>query len=471
MRLTDAVIVDPRTRAWRKAVTMEASIERRLAYHMKNSSKEIGAGHISRAREIMAACRREADSETPGREINSSLSSRAILKIPVKEVMAYIFTHLRPPGPAQHDDFTQELVEMMNRLGKEQRAAQHRFNINAEVAYRVTQGWYVVFNTLTVRPGAYYQVFNKHSKEFKNYVRNYQREIDEAEYGTRNAPRGTECNHVYFACVEEGGEGGRLHIHVLHLSRALPRGSNDPNRGRSQPTHRELWRLKRLWTHGNSTPIAARFSPKDAYGKIGWRWPIDKATGDAKVITSPLQLANYMSKYINKGYTSCKRAKLLWRVRKSQSLGKAILDELTSPLSKEALLLLATDETMKIKLNHQRIPPNLLRQAALRRYLNEQHTTPSRDYDLHNLAKQCMPRPSLLQSSRTSMTVTPSFNLLNSIPTLTLATLDEDISKELCAEINLSAQQIDKKYYRRSLYPFGKTSTADYIHPTASFSL
>lgn len=467
MRLTDLAIASKEVRTWRKAITMEGSIARRLDWHLKHSAKSIGAGHISRAREIMAACRREAASETPGREINSYLSSRPILNLPVGEVLDWIFAGLPKPGPAQHDDYTQTLVTMMNNIGRDNRARQHQYLLMLEMAYRTYYDWYIIFNTLTVRSGAYHTVFAKDSKEFKNYVRNFEREITYAETGTRNTPRGHQRpdNHRYFACVEEGGTTGRLHIHIVHLCRTLPDRSHDPNCGRPRPTQREITSLKRLWRHGYSTPIAARFSPLDAYGKAGWRWPIDMRTNDALQIKSPLALANYMSKYINKGYTSCKRAELLWRVRKTQNLGIPILEELLSTLTPVQLMILASDDSLNLKLNNQRIPPQLLRIHSLKR-LNHLSTTNTSDLPpLTEIAQTVTPRLSLLHSSRVSTLTIRECNQPSITPTLTDNISSTDDYNEQRAALYRAARAIDNKYFRRSLLRGGKQNTADWIHP------
>jgi len=467
MRLTDVTIVNKDARAWRKSVTLYESVARRLAWHEKNSSTKIGAGHRIRAREIMDACRREQDAELPGREINSYLSSRAILNVGVREIMAWVFAGLPEPGPAQHDDVTAELVKMMNNKGRETRAANHRWNLMSEIAYRTTHGWYILFNTLTVRDGAYMKVFAKESKEFKNYVRQFERCINEAEDGVRNTPKGTgrPDNHRYFAVVEEGGSTGRLHIHVVHLFRTLPDHWHDPNRGKLRPNNREIEAVRKLWGNGNSTPIAARFSPKDAYGLAGWRWPIDRRTNDALVIKSPLALANYMSKYINKGYTSCKRSELLWRVRKSQQLGRPILTELMSTFTLEQLVLMTSDPSVKLWLNNTRIPQSLLRLEGMRSIDHLCMTSPNSFGSSMEIAKRLTPQDSLLHSLKGSTRTTQESNQQNTMIISTGGICSTEDYEKARAAVYTAARVIDAKYFRRSLMRYGKTSTADWIHP------
>jgi len=413
----------------------------------------------------------ETQLRNPGWEINTYPNKTGrmvkLSQMAAKEVMAYIFPGLPEPGKAKHNDLEKSIIELMDNKGKDQRQKQHTFNLMCELAHKTEKNWFVVFNTLTVRQGHYYKVFSKDSKEFKNYVRQFEREVNEATTGTRNVKG--EPNHYYFACVEEGGEGGRLHIHIVHICRKLPNQCYDPNRGKPTPIYREIPRLKRLWNHGFSTPIAARFSPLDAYGKEGWRWPIDARTDDALVINPPAKLANYMSKYIKKGYTCKKRAKLLWRVRKSHNLGRDLLDELTSQLSTNSLLLLASDATITLKLNNSPIPPNMQRMSALRT-LQSRIQNQSECPDLEEIAKQLLPLPSLLHNLRNSTHTTETSKRQNTTLILTWITENGGLYEQCRQDIEHARRVIDTKYFRRSHHAPGKTATTDYIHPKSSLT-
>jgi hypothetical protein len=452
-----------------------------MDYYAKNHGDQLSPGHYTRFREIDQILNLQ-NSRLDRYELISQLKKWGwyirepmfdalleTLKRPVQETMDYVFTHLPTPKAAQHDELTAAMVTLMNNKGKDARAQQHEFNLASEIAYKSTATWYMVFNTLTVRNGAYNAVFSRDSREFKNYIRNFAREITQAESGIRNLAgtawrsRDNE-NHSYFACVEEGSTGGRLHIHCLHFFRTLPDRWHDPNRGRQRPHLREISAIKGLWQHGHSSPIAVRYSPKDAYGLSGWRWPYDLKTNNSLRIGSPLKLGSYMSKYINKGYASCKRSKLLWRVRKTQQLGSHVMAELVSQLTPPALILLATDETIRLKLNNRTIPPQLLRQTALKRYQNLASTTPSKNIrTLRALAENVSPRPSLLHSLRGSTTQTPLNNLRNTITSLTNECSLADTSK-LRDEIAKARKEIDDKYYRRSFSGYGTTATTDFIN-------
>lgn len=466
MRITDLTKVNPNIRRWRKYITLAETLQKRMDYHYKNSAALLTHSNMARFREVT-----DLLNSTIARLDRDELISHPTLgrldRQPVKEVIAYVFHGLPESGPAQHDEVTAALVTLMNNKGRDQKAAQHKFHLAAEIAYRTYQGWYMVFNTLTVRPGSYYQVFGRNGYEFKNYIRTVERAVTEAETGHRNTSRRREdSGHTYFACVEEGGTTGRLHIHVLHFCRTLPNNCDDPNRGRTRPVNREIAEFKKWWPHGHSNPIAVRYSPKDAYGNAGWRWPYDVKRNNALQIKSPLALSSYMSKYITKSFTSCKRAELLWRVRKSQKLGLQVLQELTSRLTPEALILIATNDTIKLTLNNNRIPPHLLRESALRTYqsLDPQFIKSiSNLHSLEEMAKNVTPRPSLLQSLRASTTATLQSNLRSTGHLQTNEWLPEASSREAWAAVKAAAQFIDDKYYRRSLMPYGTTSTADHF--------
>jgi len=468
MRITDLTIADKHTRYLRKSITMLETLQKRMDYYNKNHQNDLSAGHRSRFLEMQAHLT-NAISRLDRYEFISHPELGCLVKLPVSITMEYTFKGLPEPGPAQHDEATAALIELMTNKGREARAKQHQFSLNAEIAYRTTCNWFLLFNTLTVDHTSYIKVFSRDSREFKNYIRNFEREITAAETGTRNDARARKrsrdtINHTYFACVEEGGQGGRLHIHCLHFFRTLPDTWHDPNSARQRPNLRELDRLKRHWKHGFSSPIPVRYSPKDAYGLSGWRWPYDNKTQNALKIGSPLRLGSYMSKYITKGYTSCKRTKLLWRVRKSHKLGHDVITELLSTLTPPTLILLAMDETIRPKLNNQTIPPTLLRQMALKSYQSlSSMPNPKSSVTIKDIATNVMPRPSLLQSLKGS---TPTIAVNNQRKTIT--TLTEIFSladtSENWEQIYIARKAIDEKYYRRTQSGYGTTATTDYVH-------
>lgn len=79
------------------------------------------------------------------------------------------------------------------------------WRIEEEVSLRASEGWYIIFNTLTVRPGDYKKVFENGSYCWRDYVRCVERAVGVSIYGSvRNADFQRKSNpyHSYFAVVE-----------------------------------------------------------------------------------------------------------------------------------------------------------------------------------------------------------------------------------------------------------------------------
>lgn len=463
MRVSDVVAVNHDFRHYRKAITMRDSLANRMAWVRKNMPEAVTPSLEERLVQVDEALSREISGPRLAWEINTYLSRRPLLLLPVKQIMRYVFDGIPEPKPAQHTPLEQSITELMTMRARQTAANQHRFAVMLAIAHAAHNNHYMIFNTLTVRPGAYYEVFTKQSTAFKDYIR----AVDRACTGTtdpRNARRHHGYQHQHFACVEEGSKHGRLHIHCLHILDRLPRTSSDPNTGAIHPRERELPSMRNLWRHGLSKPLMVRYSPTDAFGQAGYRWPLDYRTGDAQKLQSPLALANYLSKYINEGYNSCQRAKLLWRVRKSHKLGHAILLEMLEPLSTSTLLILANADNLKLKLNNQRIPQNLIRRCSLTILQNRQSTTNLNGFhSITDLAKTLSPRLSPLHYSRAS---TPTIHASNQQNMQYLSTIGCDNAATFEAawdEVYAQRRIIDAKYFPRNNGVYGKGSTRDNI--------
>lgn len=464
MKVSDVTRANLQFRFHRKAISLSASISRRLAYYTKTMPERLSPAHTATAHAYLYLL--DCWKNQTNSRLDIIVLIQHTLRRPVADLMAEVFFGLPGPGTAQLSQLEQTLVDLMNTAGRAQRANQQKALVCFETAYRHRMGWFVLFNTLTVDAQNYTKVFRKGSKQFATYIRKVDRLIAQSAYGSiRNAKGHTY--HTYFAAVEEGGEFGRLHIHVLHFMSALPRGSRDPNAGLTRPRYQELSLFKRLWTAGTSTPLMGRSSPADAWGKAGYRWPLDKKTGKPREIKSPIALAAYVSKYINKGYSTQKRSELLWRVRKTQNLGKPLLRELLSTLTPEALLATATCPSLNIKINNQLIPPNLLRLSALQSFQNSQSIENPSNM-LYEMATTLSPLPSPLHALRGSTQTGPTFNPRNSISTLTTATAEtvtSDQFNDAWAQLKDAAQRINRKYFSRSRYGNGSGDTRNIISP------
>jgi len=465
MRITDLATVNPQYKEIRKAITLAQNINNRLNYHIRNT-RELNDDHRTKATSVIHALEAYTSRLDRDELKNYTPWGGSLLQAPTKEILAWVFKDLREPGPAQHDDLTQTIVQQMNTAGRDQRAGQHNKALAYEIAYRAQQGWFIIFNTLTVAPGNYYAVFGKNSMAFRDYIRDIDRKLAQAAHGTvRNAQKQNDY-HTYFAVVEEGAQNGRLHIHVVHLFSHLPAGSEDPNKALPIPTRRELNTFKSNWKYGFTSPIMVRFAPNDAWGTAGYRWPYDLKTDKPLQIRSNQALAGYMAKYITKSYSSNKRSTTLWRVRKSHKLGRPLLAELLSTLTQNQLLAVASHPSLNVRLNNQKIPPAMLRQAALRLHHNRLSTERRNAFTIAAVTN-IQPLPSLLHSSRGSTRASLTHNLQNTIHTLTTYTNEEDTSKAWEA-LKSASQTINKKYFKETIKAYGTTSTRDHIYAAYS---
>lgn len=462
MRITDLATIDPQYKEIRKAVTLAETLTRRLAYHEKHTEL-LSDDHRTRANELIRTLETYTNCRLDRDELKSNTPwGGSLLQAPTREILAWTFNGLREPGPAQHDYLTQTIVEQMNQAGRDKRAAEHSKALAYEIAYRSQQGWFIIFNTLTVAPGNYYQVFSATSAAFRDYIRDVDRKLAAAAHGSyRNAQKQNDY-HTYFAVVEEGAKNGRLHIHVVHLFSHLPAGSEDPNKALAIPTRRELNTFKANWKYGFTSPIMVRFAPNDAYGQAGYRWPYDLKTNAPLLIRSNQALAGYMAKYITKSYSSNKRSDTLWRVRKSQKLGRKLLAELLSTLTPQHLLAIASHPELNVRLNNQKIPPAMLRQAALRKFRQSLSIDEHRSF-LTKAVTNLQPLPSLLHSSRGLTRDSIIHSLRNTTHTLAMFINEEDTSDAWYA-LKQRARLINRNYFRETIRRYGTTSTRDHLY-------
>jgi len=468
MKITDLTIVDPTYRAFRKLTTLAQTIEQNAEYYQKYHSALYSPRHATAA---SAALARLTDLKSGLRldstELNSHTLGQPELRLPVKDILAAIFTGLPMPGKAQHSPLEQALIDNMNTAGRQARCASHEARLAWEIAYRASQGWFMLFNTLTVAPGEYYKVFHPESDAFQKYIRQIDNLCAKAAYGSTRNAKGKEY-HTYCAVIEEGAKHGRLHIHVLHLFSHLPAEAQDPNKALRVPYRRELNVFKARWLHGFTSPIMVRYSPQDAYGKKGYRWPYDNRTQQSYLIKSPLHIAGYMSKYITKTYTSKKRTENLWRIRRTRNLGQTIPQELLSTLTPSQLLAVASCNSLNTKINNRKIPRAILQQEALRQYNQRRnhHSSKNPIPSLAEMGEHIVRTPSPLHSLRGSTRTTITNSLQRHTHTLTQAIKDTDEFDNAWRALKASAYALNQKYFRKS-YLQGTTSNADHLYSTA----
>lgn len=304
------------------------------------------------------------------------------------------------------EEFTFNCIEKFKRKWRtdciEARANELLLRLAYELLTRNKEGWFVVFNTLTVSDYNLRRVFEKGSRIFSNYISKIDRDVGRKIYGkwkkAKEARKRGDIWHTYFSVIERGKEAGRKHIHVIHVLKKLPSGCYDPNRGLNTPRYREISRFKRYWAYGHSMPIAVRFSYNDAYGKINWTWPCQYDKKEERFVPlltkSPFALANYMSKYVVKEYTKkLNERSVTWRTKMSRTLGKKVILLILERMTLEQRKLMTIMETQRlIKIADRAIPVQALKMMATKMNFSQM-----KEEELWDLVRKLEPRQSLLK--------------------------------------------------------------------------
>jgi len=306
---------------------------------------------------------------------------RAFIKLgTIEEQCKRIFGVYLKPSNKNLNSFELEFLSNLKDKGSYARTVEMRYRIEQELIERTNQGWFVIFQTLTVRDGCQKEVFSKGSKAFYNYIRNFDRSVGRTIYcSVRKADLAVRLGdkyHTYFAVVERGTKGTqRLHIHVLHLVKKLPRGtSRDPNSGLRVPYRRQLNGMGNYWSYGNTTPIAVRLKANDSFTKIGWVWPVelDENTNRYSPVEAKPEsaLAAYVSKYVTKAYLLDRKD--YFRCRMTRNFGLAKINQMIRSLEDETLVEMMSIRDTTMFRNKNKTPPplKLVRKEAMKEVLS-----------------------------------------------------------------------------------------------------
>lgn len=429
----------PAVRNRRSVLNRINAIQRRLEYY--DNTGQALPHHQAAAVYTMSLYNKQLE------QLDNNILTTFTHREPLKVELARIFDGLPEPTRAQLDEMERIACELMAEQTRIARGSELKTLLQYEVAQKAAEGWYMVFNTLTVRPGAEHIVFSPGSKAFREY-------IQKVETAVKGKQRAVNDAHTYFAVVETGTKGGRLHIHVLHFCRNLPRNSVDPNTGAVFPRARQLDSFRGFWPHGFSTPIMVRYSLNDAFGKAGYRWPLDRKTGVALEAKGPHVVANYVAKYITKNYNATMKETYLWRTRKTRNLGHELLSKAISTLQTETLWTLLETPTIKPKLNNKTVPPTLLRVLTIRELADRLSLK-----RLATLANGIEPQPSLLLALRASIRETGVSSLPSAGRTQTALSESEAIFNEAESEIDRAFGAVDDRYFQRSTHEAASLST------------
>ncbi len=232
-------------------------------------------------------------------------------------------------------------------------------------------GWYIIFNTLTISTDKCNHVWNRQNRVFAKYIYQFDKITG-------------KDNHNYFAVVEEGSINSREHIHVIHTLKDIPNDwKTDPNKSKLIPTNRIIDQARSTWQYGFSSPIAVRINASDAYSRLNWQWPVTHTTSQQP---QPIEsgtsdkLASYVSKYLTK--TLEHKGENSWKVKIRQKFGLTILNHSIKQLNNQQIkILLRLQNSRTIKILEKPIPLNLLKVSSHREMLKR--LTKSKRFTLH----------------------------------------------------------------------------------------
>lgn len=322
--------------------------------------------------------------------------------------------------PARRDVW----ADIIERGSANARRSEYLARLDNELAVAIRDGWFVVFDTLTLSE-FHEDAFFDCPTAFRDHVRSLGRSVNLV----LERPAGHPYDDVfrYFAVPEYGKKNGRLHFHCIYLFKALPAGCVDPNLGRRVRNYREIIALKH-WKWGFSAPIAARFSG-DAFSAAGWLWPVDKL-GRPLETKPPIAIAKYVSKYVTKSFLE----RELWqksnglqrsrqfRIRMTRSFG------LTADLSRLSLPVLLEVSCLHYSVTRS---ARLLRRIALRQMSYRLAGTAIADF-----LGLIPPTTSLLERLRALTATSPGLRRVSSIDLGICRLRRQDISDECAAFID-----------------------------------
>lgn len=385
-------------------------------------------------------------------DVASRLDKTNTIDHPLEDGLAKVWNEYLKERPAQavrdcYFTFSKpgvkdEASEILLRATLASRKAVCTQRLVREIEYRHSQGWYFVFDTMTLSDDGAVRLYSE-PNGLRDYFRNVGRAVLAAE---GRSVKGSSADCYRYFCVPEFGHKGteRLHFHAIHMMRTLPAGISDPNFGRTKRNYLEIPFFKRLWPYGrNNTPIACRYSG-DAFTRDGWLWPLDKNTGKARESKPVQAIAFYMVKYVSKQHnvrmTVNTKAGEKWnkrlisehkalprgmfRVRMSRGLGQDTLPPMTGLELPELMQMTRLSWTVT-RFSH------LLKSSAKRELRSRLSCM-----QLNDILDARSPGLNLLGRLRASIRAQKKFKQPNSTLSTTLKLGLEDISDAVAAYIS-----------------------------------
>lgn len=295
-----------------------------------------------------------------------------------EEIAAHIFgssTAVLQMDKKSLPEDVQNQLDLMKVARYKGRAREFRHRLGRELSDMASDGWYGYVHTLTVDPEHYDLVFDRgaHQGCWVKYLAATQNAIRKA-MGADQSMKVRDI-HRYAAVVEAGALRGRLHIHVAHMVKELPFGSEDPTCGVNSGGLRAEVRIsaiEKLWPFGLSWAEPIRTSDNDVYGQLGWLWPLKD--GKPKEGGTFGAVAGYMTKYLSKSLEDETWTEK-YRLKQSNHLGLRAYRRMMKELSVGALLTFcqtpALIKMLTVPYSQWDKPiPNLVRKEATREWVN-----------------------------------------------------------------------------------------------------
>lgn len=284
-------------------------------------------------------------------------------------------------------DISAHCMREMSESAKAGCLARIKDRIWIQINDAVEKGWFIAFQTLTVRGECYEHIFETKSDAWRNYIRSIKRMVQANKWGSvRKARLEDECFH-FIGIVEPGGENERLHLHTLlfmdlkNTRQPFRMPFGDPNRGNAKKDQREIREFIKYWPYGYSMTIPCRFNQADAYASAGWVWPLENGV---PIPQSGIEkLAAYMTKYITKMQRiDITRRDKTWKIRADHKMGKMPILNKIKKMETETLtgLIPFKQYPTIIQMYGKRINNKLIRTIAVKEFLNRKQNA-SR-YDL-----------------------------------------------------------------------------------------
>ncbi len=323
------------------------------------------------------------------------------------------FYRVLKSNPVEHK-LLEKMLDLLREQKQDARKSEMITRMILESHEKCRLGWFVVYNTLTIRDDEFAQVFREKGA-WSRYIKKITIAVGSALTGSKKSYissgiRATDI-HSYASVLERGTKGTeRLHIYVLHYIKILPKRASDPNKGVALPIKRQINCFRRYWPHGFSTPIAVRYSANDAYGKAGWIWPLKKKGGKLTAVPAKpvYALALYLGKYLNK--TLHKESDEIWKTKTSRDFGEAIMRQACEMMSDQSLRTLSRipqTQTLLPTINGSPLPVIKLRRIALQQLLMRQNVN-STNLKLNASMVAIVPQEPLLKRLKRELSETAS---------------------------------------------------------------